>query len=49
MERDGVILGALDAAGPGVSRYFAALKRDEFFEWHAQVTAWEVQRYVTAF
>lgn len=49
MECDEVILGALDAAGPGVSRYFADLKREEFFEWHAQVTAWEVQRYVTAF
>ena len=41
--------GALDAAGAGVSSYFAGLKRDEFFEWHGQVSSWEVERYVTAF
>jgi glutamine synthetase len=49
LEADPVVAGALDAAGPGVSSYFAGLKRDEFFEWHGQVTSWEVDRYVTAF
>jgi glutamine synthetase len=49
LEADPVVTGALDAAGPGVSSYFAGLKRDEFFEWHGQVTPWEVDRYVTAF
>jgi glutamine synthetase len=49
LEADPVVAGALDAAGPGVSSYFADLKREEFFEWHAQVTSWEVDRYVTAF
>ena len=48
-DADPVIRGALDAAGPGVSAYFSALKRDEFFEWHNTVTPWEVERYVTAF
>ena len=49
LEADPVVAGALDAAGPGVSAYFADLKREEFFEWHGQVTSWEVDRYVTAF
>jgi glutamine synthetase len=49
LEADPVVAGALDAVGPGVSRYFADLKREEFFEWHGQVTSWEVDRYVTAF
>ncbi|MGY2080102.1 type III glutamate--ammonia ligase [Modestobacter sp. SYSU DS0657] len=49
LEADPVVVGALDAAGPGVAGYFAGLKRDEFFEWHGQVTSWEVDRYVTAF
>lgn len=46
---DPVVGGALDAAGPGVAAYFAEVKRDEFFEWHGQVTSWEVDHYVTAF
>jgi glutamine synthetase len=46
---DPVVAGALDAAGPGVSEYFAALKREEFFEWHNTVGPWEVDRYLTAF
>jgi glutamine synthetase len=46
---DPVVMGALDAAGPGVSEYFAALKREEFFEWHNTVGPWEVDRYLTAF
>ncbi|SDF09028.1 gamma-glutamylmethylamide synthetase [Blastococcus aurantiacus] len=49
LEADPVVTGALDAAGAGVSSYFAGLKRDEFFEWHGQVSSWEVDRYVTAF
>ena len=49
LEADPVVRGALDVAGPGVSAYFSALKREEFFEWHNTVTAWEVDRYVTAF
>ncbi len=49
LEADAVVTGALDAAGAGVSSYFAGLKRDEFFEWHGQVSSWEVDRYVTAF
>ena len=47
MEQDPVVAGALDAAGPGVSAYFAGLKREEFFEWHNTVTPWEVERYLT--
>ncbi len=46
---DPVVSGALDAAGPGVSEYFAALKREEFLEWHNTVGTWEVDRYLTAF
>ena len=49
--------GTLDAALPEdwpedeqrVSAYFAGLKRDEFFDWHAAVTPWEVDKYLTAF
>jgi glutamine synthetase len=46
---DAVVTGALDAAGPGVSEYFAALKREEFFDWHSTVGPWEIDRYLTAF
>lgn len=46
---DAVVAGALDAAGPGVSSYFAGLKRDEFLDWHATVGPWEIDRYLTAF
>ncbi|GGN21034.1 type III glutamate--ammonia ligase [Streptomyces fuscichromogenes] len=49
LQADDVISGTLDAAGPGVSRYFADLKREEFFDWHATVGAWELDRYLTAF
>ncbi|MCG7206582.1 type III glutamate--ammonia ligase [Streptomyces arenae] len=49
LQADDVISGALDAAGPGVSRYFADLKREEFFDWHSTVGAWELDRYLTAF
>jgi glutamine synthetase len=46
---DPVVAGALDAAGPGVSDYFAARQRDEFLDWHAAVSLAEVDRYLTAF
>ena len=36
-------------AGAGVADYFAELKREEFFDWHGQVSAWEIDRYLTAF
>ena len=45
---DPVVTGALDAAGPGVAAYFAALKREEFFDWHGAVGPWEIDRYLTA-
>jgi glutamine synthetase len=46
---DPVVVGALDAAGPGVAEYFAARGRAEFLEWHATVGPWEHDRYLTAF
>jgi glutamine synthetase len=29
--------------------YYAQVKRDEFRAWHAGVTSWEVERYLTLF
>jgi glutamine synthetase len=49
LEADAALSGVLDAAGPGVAAYFAHLKREEFFTWHSQVSAWEVDQYLTAF
>jgi glutamine synthetase len=49
LESDPVVTAALDAAGPGVGAYFAAVKREEFFDWHATVGSWEHDRYLTAF
>ena len=49
MLADSVVCGVLDAAGPGVADYFAELKRAEFREYHAAVSAWELARYLTAF
>ena len=49
LETDSVVRQALDVASPGVSDYFAALKREEFFAWHATVSPWEVDRYVSGF
>jgi glutamine synthetase len=49
MIADPVVIGALDAAGPGVAAYFAALKREEFLDWHGTVGSWEHDRYLTAF
>ncbi|MET9792319.1 type III glutamate--ammonia ligase [Streptomyces canus] len=49
LQADDVISGTLDVAGTGVSQYFADLKREEFFDWHATVGPWELDRYLTAF
>jgi glutamine synthetase len=49
LESDRVIAGVLDAAGDGVSSYFANIKRDEFFTYHSTVSPWEVEQYLTAF
>ena len=56
LEADPVIAGMLDAARgdwaehgvQNVAEYFAHLKREEFFAWHADVSAWEHDRYLTA-
>jgi glutamine synthetase len=45
LERDEVILGSL---GP-IASEFVRLKRAEWNEFHRQVTAWEVERYLTLF
>ncbi len=49
LQADPIVGAALDAAGPGVCEYFAALKRDEFLDWHGTVGSWEIDRYLTAF
>lgn len=49
MMADREVCGALDAAGAPVSKYFAELKRAEFFVWHSAVSEWEVDSYLTAF
>jgi glutamine synthetase len=49
LQADSVVAGALDAAGPGVSDYFAQVKREEFFAWHSQVSRWETDHYLTSF
>ncbi|KUI35246.1 glutamate--ammonia ligase [Mycobacterium sp. IS-1496] len=49
LEGDPVVSGVLDAAGDGVARYFADLKRREFFDYHGTVSPWEVDQYLTAF
>jgi glutamine synthetase len=46
---DEVITGVLDAVGEGVAKYFADVKRDEFFSYHSTVSPWEVDQYLTAF
>jgi glutamine synthetase len=48
-EADSVVTGALDGVGAGVAAYFANLKREEFFDWHNTVSAWEIDHYLTAF
>jgi glutamine synthetase len=49
LEADPVVSGVLDAAGHGVSGYFANIKREEFFAYHSAVTPWEIDSYLTAF
>jgi glutamine synthetase len=50
LEGDDVVRGVLDAVDPraGVASYYADLKREEFYAWHSQVSAWEIDRYLTA-
>jgi glutamine synthetase len=57
-DADTVVSGALDAAlpdddavtqQPSVSQYFAKLKRDEYFAFHAEISNWEINHYLTAF
>ncbi|WP_109773771.1 type III glutamate--ammonia ligase [Quadrisphaera granulorum] len=49
LEADPVVKGVLDAVDPtaGVADYYAQLKREEFYDWHSRVSAWEVDRYLT--
>lgn len=49
LEADPVMMDVLDAAGEGVSKYYTKLQRDEFFAYHSQVSAWEIDQYLTAF
>ena len=49
LEADPVVCGVLDAVGDGVAKYFADLKRAEFFDYHSTVSTWEVEQYLTAF
>ena len=49
LEEDKAVQAALDIVGPGVADYFAKLKKDEFFAYHADVSDWEHDRYLTAF
>jgi glutamine synthetase len=49
---DPVISGCLDAAATSadqVAAYYQQVKREEFLAWHAQVSDWEIDRYLTAF
>ncbi|GAA1141444.1 type III glutamate--ammonia ligase [Nesterenkonia lutea] len=48
LEADQTILNVLNTVDPGVGRYYNNLKREEFHQYHAQVTEWEIQRYLTA-
>ncbi|MGE2717839.1 type III glutamate--ammonia ligase [Mycolicibacterium litorale] len=57
LDGDAVVGAALDAAMPHdadpsqrrVAQYFAELKRDEYFACHAEISAWELNQYLTAF
>jgi glutamine synthetase len=47
---DGVLREALGKTPEGdYVDYFAQTKRDEFFAWHAVVSDWELERYLTLF
>lgn len=50
LEASPVLRGVLDAVdgSAGVSDYYAELKREEFYRWHNQVSAWEVEHYLTS-
>lgn len=48
-EGDKVTMEALNSAGNGVAAYFAKLKKEEFFSYHAAVSNWEHDQYLTAF
>lgn len=48
LEADQTILDVLNTVDRGVGDYYTHLKREEFHEYHAQVTDWEIQRYLTA-
>ncbi|MCA4134962.1 type III glutamate--ammonia ligase [Arthrobacter sp. M4] len=47
LRQDPVMLSALSAS-EAVGRYYASAKETEFFQWHNQVTDWEVNHYLTA-
>ena len=49
MVGDPVVSSALDIAGGPVAKYFADMKRGEFFSWHSEVSNWEIERYLTGF
>lgn len=55
LDADPVVRAALDVAAgahpdaPEVSAYFSAAKRKEFFDYHARVSAWEIEHYLTAY
>jgi glutamine synthetase len=48
LQSDDCMRAVLDDADPsaGVSAYYAELKRQEFYDWHAAVSAWEIDRYL---
>jgi glutamine synthetase len=50
LEADSVLRAALGKTPDGeYLDYYAAIKRHEFFDFHAQVTPWEVERYTSLF
>ena len=50
LERDEVLREALGAGrGEDYVDYYARVKRDEWFRYHEQVTAWELKEYLTRF
>lgn len=48
LEADQTVLDVLGTVNPEVGAYYTKLKREEFYEYHAQVTDWEIERYLTA-
>jgi glutamine synthetase len=50
LEANTVVRGALDAldSAQRVSTYYSTLKRNEFYDWHGAISAWELDRYLTA-